>query len=161
MNHCIIFQIVGKKRTSDLKILGIDHGNVRIGVAVSDETGSFARPLTILTHVSRAQDAEETCRLCEKEECGMIVVGVPYDLDGGEGPRARSVLRFLEQLQSVCCVPVIPWDEYFSTKYVIATSIQLKKSRSSRREALDDEAAAMILQSYLDHLAQNHEGENA
>lgn len=91
----------------------------------------------------------------------MIVVGVPYDLDGGEGPRARSVLRFVEQLQSVCSIPVETWDESFSTQDVITTSIQLKKSRSSRREPLDDKVAAMILQSFLDHLAQDQEGENA
>ena len=143
-----------------MKTLGIDHGNVRIGVAVSDETGSFARPLTILKHVSRAQDAEETRKLCEKEDCGLIVVGVPYDLDGSIGPRARSVLRFVEQLQSVCAVPVLAWDESFSTKNVIATSIQMNKSRGSRREAMDDKAAAMILQTYLDHQAENCEGAN-
>lgn len=91
----------------------------------------------------------------------MILVGVPYDLDGGEGPRARSVLRFVEQLQSVCAVPVKTWDESFSTKNVIATSVQMNKSRSSRREAMDDKAAAMILQSYLDLLAQDCEDENA
>lgn len=144
-----------------MKILGVDHGNVRIGIAISDESASLARPLTILTHVSRVQDAQEVCKLCESHGCGMILVGVPYDLDGGEGPRARSVLRFVEQLQSVCAVPVKPWDESFSTKNVISTSVQIKKSRSSRREAMDDKAAAMILQSYLDLLAQDCEDENA
>lgn len=144
-----------------MKILGIDHGNVRIGIAISDESGSLARPLTILTHVSRGQDAEQVCRLCEIHGCGLILVGVPYDLDGGEGPRARSVLRFVEQLQSVCSLPVKTWDESFSTKNVISTSVQLNKSRSSRREAMDDKAAAMILQSYLDLLAQDCEDENA
>lgn len=144
-----------------MKILGIDHGNVRIGVAISDESGSLARPLTILTHVSRAQDAEEVWKLCENEGCGLIVVGIPYDLDGGEGPRARSVLRFVEQLQSVSAVPVKTWDESFSTKNVIAASVQMNKSRRSRRVAMDDKAAAMILQSYLDLLAQDCEGEIA
>jgi len=144
-----------------LKILGIDHGNVRIGVAISDETGSLARPLTIITHVSRAQDAEEVRKLCEEHNCGMIVVGIPYDSDGSEGPRARSILRFVAQLQSISSVPVLTWDESFSTQNVIATSVQMKKSRSSRREPLDDKAAALILQSFLDHLAQKTEGDNA
>jgi putative Holliday junction resolvase len=137
-----------------LKILGIDHGNVRIGIAISDETGSFARPLSIITHVSRAKDAEEICKLAEAESCAQIVVGIPYDSDGTEGPRARSVLRFVEQLRSVCKLPVMTWDESFSTQDVIATSLQMKKSRSSRRTAIDDKAAAMILQNYLDHNAQ-------
>lgn len=137
-----------------MKTIGIDHGNVRIGIAVSDESGNFARPLTILKHVSRVKDAEAVCSLCTNEGCEMMVVGIPYDSDGGEGPRARSVLRFVEQVQAVCSVPVVIWDESFSTQEVIATNIQLNKRRGSRREALDDEAAAMILQSYLDHQAQ-------
>ncbi len=91
----------------------------------------------------------------------MIVVGIPYDSDGGEGPRARSVLRFVEQLQSVCSVPVRTWDESFSTQNVITTNLEMKKSRSSRRQALDDKAAAMILQSYLDHCAKPGEGGDA
>ena len=137
-----------------MKILGIDHGNVRIGIAISDESGSFARPLTIIPHVSRLHDAEKVCKFCEEHGCEMIVVGIPYDSDGGEGPRARSVLRFVAQLKSICRIPVITWDESYSTKNVIATSLQMKESRSSRRQALDDKAAAMILQSYLDHHAQ-------
>lgn len=145
---------LGRNWTQTLKILGIDHGNVRIGIAISDESGSFARPLTIIPHVSRLHDAEKVCKLCEEHGCEMIVVGIPYDSDGGEGPRARSVLRFVAQLKSICRIPVITWDESYSTKNVIATSLQMKESRSSRRQALDDKAAAMILQSYLDHHAQ-------
>lgn len=144
-----------------MKILGIDHGNVRIGIAISDESGSFARPLSIITHVSRAKDAQEICRLGEEEGCGMIVVGIPYDSDGGEGPRARSVLRFVEQLRSISPIPVRTWDESFSTQNMIATSVEMKRSRSSRRQALDDKAAALILQSFLDHCARTPEDESA
>jgi len=159
--HCIISELMSKKWTGDLKILGIDHGNVRIGIAVSDETGSFARPLRILNHVSRAQDALEVCKVSEEQECGMIVVGIPYDSDGMEGPRARSVLRFVEELRSVCGVPVKTWDESFSTQRVISTSVLMNKSRSSRRQALDDKAAAMILQNFLDRHTQERENDNA
>ena len=143
-----------------MKILGIDHGNVRIGIAISDESGSFARPLSIITHVSRLKDAEEVCRLAEAEGCSKIVVGVPYDSDGREGPRARSVMRFVEQLRAICCMPVITWDESFSTQNVISTNLQMNKSRSSRRTAIDDKAAAMILQNYLDHHLEYPEDES-
>lgn len=142
-----------------MKILGIDHGNVRIGIAVSDDTGSLARPLTIIRHVSRAEDADKVRMLCEEQGCGMIVVGIPYDSDGSEGPRARSVLRFVEQLKAISEVPICTWDESYSTQNVIATSIEMKKPRSARREALDDKAAAMILQSFLDSGAHIQEGE--
>jgi putative Holliday junction resolvase len=143
-----------------LKILGIDHGNVRIGIAISDESGNFARPLSIITHVSRLKDAEEVCRLAEAEGCSMIVVGVPYDSDCREGPRARSVLRFVEQLRAICCMPVITWDESYSTQNVISTSLQMNKSRYSRRTAIDDKAAAMILQNYLDQHLEYPEDES-
>ncbi len=142
-----------------MKILGIDHGNVRIGIAVSDDTGNFARPLSIFMHVSRQQDADEIRRVCEQQGCELIVVGVPYDSDGGEGPRARSVLRFVKELTLVVSVPVTTWDESFSTHDVTQTSLQLGKSRSSRMKALDDRVAAVILQSYLDHKAQITGGE--
>ena len=143
-----------------MKILGIDHGNVRIGVAISDESGSFARPLSIITHVSRLKDASEVCRLAEAKSCSMIVVGVPYDTDGREGPRARSVMRFVEQLRAICCMPVITWDESYSTQNVISTSLQMNKSRYSRRTAIDDKAAATILQNYLDHQLEYPEDES-
>jgi putative Holliday junction resolvase len=143
-----------------LKILGIDHGNVRIGIAISDESGSFARPLSIITHVSRLKDAAEVCRLAEAEDCSMIVVGVPYDSDGGEGPRARTVMRFVEQLRAICSMPVKTWEESFSTQNVISTNLQMNKSRSSRRTAIDDKAAAMILQNYLDHQLEYPEDES-
>ncbi len=143
-----------------MKILGIDHGNVRIGIAISDESGNFARPLSIITHVSRLKDAEEVCRLAEAKGCRMIVVGVPYDTDGREGPRARSVIRFVEQLRAICCMPVITWDESFSTQNVISTNLHMNKSRSSRRIAIDDKAAAVILQNYLDHQLENPEDES-
>lgn len=143
-----------------MKVLGVDHGNVRIGIAISDEVGILARPLSIITHVSRAKDAEEVCVLAEQNGCEMIVVGMPYDSDGSEGPRARSVGRFIEQLQSVCNSPVVTWDESYSTRQVIETNIQMGKSRSKRRERLDDKAAAVILQSYLDHNSSSTSGEN-
>jgi conserved hypothetical protein TIGR00250 len=153
------FHLDRHEKDLNLKILGIDHGNVRIGFAISDESGSFARPLSIITHVSRLKDAEEVCRLAEAEGCSKIVVGVPYDSDGREGPRARSVMRFVEQLRAICCMPVITWDESYSTQNVISTSLQMNKSRYSRRTAIDDKAAAMILQNYLDQHLEYPEDE--
>lgn len=137
-----------------LKVLGVDHGNVRIGIAISDESGSLARPLTIISHVSRMKDAESVQLMAEEQGCGRIVVGIPYDLDGSEGPRARSVLRFVDQLKNLCQIPVTTWDESFSTQKTIETSILLGKKRSSRQLPSDDKAAAMILQSYLDYQAE-------
>lgn len=133
-----------------MKIFGIDHGNVRIGIAISDESGSLARPLGILTHVSRAENAKLVAQIAMEEGCGLIVVGVPYDFDGLEGPRARSVLRFVRALEEVSAIPVRTWDKSFSTKNVIATSVRMNKRQSARRKALDDLAAAGILQSFLD-----------
>ncbi len=143
-----------------MRILGIDHGNVRIGVAISDEGGIFARPLGILRHVSREQDAQEVLKIASEHDCELVVVGIPYDSDGGEGPRARSVQRFANYLCSLEKLPVMTWDESFSTQNVIDTSLQLKKSRTSRRQPMDDKAAAAILQSFLDHQTNLSEGKN-
>jgi len=90
-----------------MKFLGIDHGNARIGVAVSDPTGSLARPLRILKHVSRAEDVAVIAQLAQDEGCKSIVVGLPLDADSSLGPRARSVNRFIEELQKQTGLTII------------------------------------------------------
>ena len=134
-----------------MKHLGIDHGNKRIGIAISDELGMFARPFMILEHVSRQEDALFISRLAHQHACGAIVVGLPLDSDGQIGPRARSVNRFIEALSTQTNIPVISWDESNSTIKTIQASLLRGEKAKKRREAMDDQAAAMILQDYLDH----------
>ena len=132
------------------KVLGIDHGDARIGIAVSDETASLARAHSIISHVSRAKDAERVLEIFEQEACTYIVVGIPYDSDGGIGPRARKVLRFVDVLKEISGQPVHTWDESGSTLALQSLSIKVGDSAKKRRQASDDRVAALILQDFLD-----------
>ena len=134
-----------------MKYLGIDHGNVRIGVAISDPTGSLARPLRIMKHISRSEDALNVANLAQVEGCQVIVVGLPLDADGSMGFRARSVNRFIEELQCQTDLSVIAWDESHSTQHALQASISRGEGKKKRQEAMDDQAAAIILQDYLDN----------
>jgi putative Holliday junction resolvase len=130
-----------------LRILGIDHGEARIGLAISDEGERVARPLQILAHSSRAADAEAIVRLAIEHGVGKIIIGLPTDDEGQSGYQARKVQRWAEALKSVTTIPVEFWDESLSSRQ--ASESQKQKKRKSSRP-LDAEAAAFILQSYLD-----------
>lgn len=133
------------------KFLGVDHGDKRIGLALSDETLRFARPLRIIEHISRAEDAKRVIEIAHVESCTNILVGVPYDSDGNEGPRARTVLRFVEMLKSLTTLQVDVWDESGSTMALKNLSVQMGQSAKQRRKPSDDRVAALILQDYLDN----------
>jgi putative pre-16S rRNA nuclease len=132
-----------------MRILAIDHGERKIGLAISDETGLVARPLTTLVHTARAADAEAVARLAAAEGAGRIVVGLPLDSDGAEGHQARRVRRWAEALGAACPLPVEFWDESHST----ADALSIRRKTGHRRPAPAGEdavAAAVILQNYLD-----------
>ena len=128
-----------------MRILGIDHGDVRIGLALSDESGLIARPLQIVKHVSRETDAETIARIAREKEVKRIVVGLPTDEEGEIGHQAHKVKRWAEALKEAAAIPIEFWDESFSSVDADTTAPKRK-----RREANDDHAAAVMLQSYLD-----------
>nr|HID12730.1 Holliday junction resolvase RuvX [Anaerolineae bacterium] len=135
-----------------MRILGLDVGERRVGIAVSDPTGTVARPLQTLARGSREEDFAVIAALVAEHDVRLIVVGRPLSLDGAEGPQARRVTRYAEALAASLPVQVISWDERFTT--VTAEEI-LRRSRKKKRRArtkgeVDAIAAAVILQSYLD-----------
>jgi putative Holliday junction resolvase len=133
-----------------MRILAIDHGDCKIGLAISDETALIARPLTVLAHRSAADDAAEIAGLAGREAVGRIVIGLPLDSDGKEGHHARRVRRWAEALQQATALPVEFWDESFSTAQASELGSK-RKARGRHRPAADDAvAAAVILQEYLD-----------
>lgn len=148
------------------KVLALDVGERRIGVAVSDPTGTLARPLKALARGSREEDVAAIAALVAAERAELVVVGRPLSLDGGEGPQARRIARYAETLAARLPVPVVLWDERYTTAE--AEEI-LRRSRSERQRRraraagdLDAIAAAVILQSYLDsgrdiHVASREE----
>jgi len=132
------------------RVLGIDPGDERIGVALSDPTGTLASPLTVIKHTSRPVDAAQIAQLAEDHQASIILVGQSMDEEGNPSYQGRKAGRLAEAIRAQCQVPVILWDEDSSTQTARNTRIQMGVSRRKRQGHLDDVAAAVILQSYLD-----------
>jgi putative Holliday junction resolvase len=133
-----------------MRILAIDPGSKRIGLAISDPTGTIANPLTVLSHVSRLVDAAVVTELATSHEAGLIVIGQSFDDDGNPSFEGRRSMRFAEALKTQTGIPVILWEESFTTQDARSARIQMGVSRKQRSGHLDDLAATLILQSYLD-----------
>ncbi len=133
-----------------MRVLAVDPGSKRIGLAVSDPTGAIANPLTVLTHVSRAVDAAAVAAIAAEQGVGLIVVGQSLDEDGRPTFEGRRAARFAEALRAQTSLPVVLWDEAFSTQEARAARLAMGVRRARRRGHLDDLAATVLLQSYLD-----------
>jgi putative Holliday junction resolvase len=132
-----------------MKVLAVDPGEKRIGVAISDPTGTIARPLCVIKHVAREADAERIAEIAQAEGVAMIVVGMALDADGEVGHQARKSLRLADELRTKTEVTVELWDESGTTQAAQASRIALGVPRKKRRGHLDDLAASVLLQDYL------------
>jgi putative Holliday junction resolvase len=132
------------------RILGVDPGGKRIGIALSDPTGVIASPLAVCTHRSRREDALEVIRLAEENGAESILIGQSLDEDGGLNPIGRYAQNLAEEIRGLSRLPVIMWDEHGSTVKARKARIEMGVKRSKRRGHLDDLAAVVILQTYLD-----------
>jgi putative pre-16S rRNA nuclease len=141
------------------RILALDVGEKRIGVAVSDETGTLARPLTTLTRASKRQDFERIAHLAAEQEVERIVAGYPRSLAGDEGPQARRVRRYVEALATTLPAPVELWDERYTTVEAQERLQEAQRRKLRDRGQLDAAAAAIILQDYLDAHRPNLTGD--
>jgi len=125
-----------------------------VGIAISDPTGTVARPLQALVRGSREEDFAAIAALVVEHDIGLVVVGRPLSLDGTEGPQARRVARYAEALAARLPVRLVSWDERFTTVEAEEILRQSRSKREMRRARtageLDAVAAAVILQSYLD-----------
>lgn len=133
-----------------MRILALDVGSKRIGLAVSDELGFIAQALKTLDTKGRQRDIESIVRIVNEMDVSEIVVGMPYNMDGSEGPQAQKVLEFADQLSRATTVPVLKWDERMSTVAAERILLEADLSRLKRRKVIDKVAAAIILQGYLD-----------
>lgn len=148
-----------------MRVLALDVGERRTGVAISDPTGTLARPLQSLEHASRGEVFAAVAALVAEHGVGVIVVGQPIGLDGTEGPQAQRMARYAEAMAAQVPVEVILWDESLTTvtaeEIMRQTRSEKKRRRARGNGELDSFAAAVILQSYLDsrhrddHLAQD------
>jgi putative Holliday junction resolvase len=132
------------------RVLGVDHGERRIGLAVSDPLGLTAQPVRC-AHVDDAAAAVAAVAGAAAElEVGRVVVGLPRNMDGSLGPRARAVLAFVDALGEAVDVPVETWDERLSTREAQKVMRAAGVKRSRRKRNVDTVAAQIVLQSYLD-----------
>ena len=133
-----------------MRVLGLDWGQVRIGVALSDPSGTIAQALEVIPHRGFRQVLGRVQELIAEHDVDRIVVGLPMRLDGGEGKEAAAVREFVAKLHIAVPVPVDVADERLSTAEAEKTMIEAGARRSQRRGARDAVAAALILQTYLD-----------
>lgn len=130
--------------------VGIDLGDVRIGVAVSDELGIVASPRCVIQSSGWTNDIQRISAIVSEVDAGEVVVGLPKNMDGSIGPRARKATEFAERLEQALGIPVVMWDERLSTVQASKALLEADMSRRKRRGVVDKAAASLILQSYLD-----------
>jgi len=133
-----------------VRILGLDIGTKRIGVAVSDELGFTAQGVETLIRSSPEADLNRIASLAGQYAVSEIVVGIPFNMDGSAGPQARMVRELAEAIGRRCRVPIHEWDERLSTMAAERTLLEADVSRAKRRKVIDKLAAVIILQGYLD-----------
>jgi putative Holliday junction resolvase len=135
-----------------MRIIGLDFGDKRIGVAISDPTGLIATGIAVIGKGETFEpDIRELKRLIKKYDgVAEIVVGLPKTLAGKTGPQAEKVTTFIEALKNEFKLNIVAWDERLSTAEAERGMIEAGLSREKRRKVIDQSAAAIILQSYLD-----------
>lgn len=136
--------------THTMRILAVDPGEKNIGIALSDETATIANPLTVIQHVKREIDAAQVVVLAVKNNAKKIIVGQSFGEDGKPNFEGRRSARFAKALREQTDLPVELWDEAYSTQIARQAYIQMGVARKKRRGHLDQIAATVILQSYLD-----------
>lgn len=143
-----------------MRVLGIDLGSKRVGVAVSDSSGLIATPLCVIERgASQRIDHLEIARIVREEEAVAVVVGLPLNMDGTAGKAADAAQREVERMATVIGVPVHVHDERLTTVEADRVLMEQKMKAQARRRVIDKVAAAVILQSWLDaQRAGSHEG---
>jgi putative Holliday junction resolvase len=142
-----------------MRILAVDPGDKRMGIAISDPSGTIANPLTVLKHISRPVDAASIAQLAEENQAGRIVVGQALDTEDQPTLQSRQAANLAEAIRQQTNLPVVLWDETGSTQAARAARIAMGVSRRKRRGHLDDLAATFILQTYLDAQSDSQESD--
>ena len=133
-----------------MRILAIDHGTKRMGIAISDEMRTIAQPLEYIAAEPLEKFFDRLKQIIADREISLIVVGVPRNMDGTYGPAAARVQEFVTALKEAVTVPIKSWDERLTSVQANRYLIEADVRRSKRKEKVDKTAAAILLQSYLD-----------
>lgn len=151
-------QIVPLEALLDLprhaRLLGLDLGTKTIGLALSDLERQIATPLETIQRVKFGLDAAALLKIAEKHQVAGLVIGLPLNMDGTEGPRVQSTRAFVRNLAPLTALPIVFWDERMSTLAVTRTLLDADASRAKRAAVVDKMAAAYILQGALDRLGR-------
>ena len=133
-----------------MRILAIDHGTKRIGLAISDELGVIAQPLEFVLAEPFDKFLARLKDLVREKQVEMLLVGMPRNMDGSYGPAALKVQEFVAVLNETLTIPIKTWDERLTSAQANRFLIQGNMRRQKRKEKVDQTAAAILLQSYLD-----------
>lgn len=146
---------LGPKPEEDIRVLGVDYGKRRIGIAIGDDETRIAMPLEqIAGRGSASRDAEAVAAFARGEEVGRVVVGLPLNMDGSAGPQAKATRAFMAALQKCCDIPVAEQDERLSSFAADELTRAAGLTRGQSREKRDKLAAQIILQTYFDGLSE-------
>ena len=133
-----------------MRIMAVDPGEKRIGIAMSDPSGTIANPHSTIIHTSRHKDASAILELAAENNVRKIVIGEALDIDNLPTNQSKRAQRLAEEIRSLCDIPVVMWDESNSTIEAIEAGITMGIPRKKRKKHKDHIAATFILQTYLD-----------
>lgn len=136
--------------TRKRRLLGLDLGTKTIGLAVSDAMWTVASPLSTIKRSKFTQDAAELLGICAEQDIGGLVLGLPLNMDGSEGPRVQATRAFQRNLEKLTDLPVAFWDERLSTVAAERALLEADTSRAKRAKVIDSIAASIILQGALE-----------
>ncbi len=135
-----------------MRILALDHGTKRVGLAISDETRTIAQPLEFIPAEPFGPFLDRLREVLAEKEVELILIGMPRNMDGSYGPAAQKVETFVAVLKNAVMIPIKLWDERLTSTMANRSLIQAGVRRKKRKEKVDQTAAAILLQSYLDTL---------
>ena len=133
-----------------MRVLAIDHGTKRMGIAVSDPSGMIALPLEFIPAEPSNAFLARLKTLIHEKEVELILVGMPRNMDGSYGPAAAKVQEFLALLKETIAIPIKTWDERLTSTQANRMLLQTDMRRKERKQKVDQAAAAILLQSFLD-----------
>ncbi len=133
-----------------MRAMGLDIGSKRIGVAISDQSGLIAQALETIDSKGSERDIRRLLEIVRDYDVTEIVIGIPYNMDGSEGPQVEKVRKFKDLISENVDVPVYEWDERLTTVAAERVLLEADMSRAKRRKVIDRVAAALILQGHLD-----------
>lgn len=137
------------------RFLSCDVGEKTIGLAFSDRNRTIASPYIVINRTRWKQDSDTLLKIIKEFGILGVIVGFPLNMDGSEGPRCQSTRQFVDNLLSLCKLPICLWDERLSTVAVTRTLLEADLSRTKRKKVVDKMAACYILQGFLDAFSRN------